>query len=213
MGDQMSEPDSGKSPPHAEASPSPHAPRRDGSSIVIPLMLGLGLCAVLLCAGIVGFGALSYTTMQRDMQAFVDERTSPALNESNSHTQTFSRYYNAGDYPSAFSEIQRELALNPESAEGRNNRAWMLATCPDPEFRDGEEALEHAQIICQATNHRKSEFLDTLAAAHAERGEFDAAVKWQSEAIRLAPSTTNRDDFRKRLELYQSQRPFRHAAQ
>ena len=48
----------------------------------------------------------------------------------------------------------------------------------------------------------------TLAAAHAEAGQFDQAVRWQEKAIPLAPEA-QRDVLRRRLELYQQGKPYR----
>jgi hypothetical protein len=51
--------------------------------------------------------------------------------------------------------------------------------------------------------------LDTLAAAYAESGDFLAAEKWQSKAIELLTDLSEKDDFKKRLKLYQEHKPFR----
>ena len=53
------------------------------------------------------------------------------------------------------------------------------------------------------------EHIDTLAAAYAEAGDFDAAVKWQSRAIELAGDPKEKDDDRTRLELDRAKKPYR----
>ena len=50
--------------------------------------------------------------------------------------------------------------------------------------------------------------LDTLAAACAESGRFEQAVKWQTKAVELAPPGA-KENFRSRLRLYQSGKPYR----
>ena len=50
--------------------------------------------------------------------------------------------------------------------------------------------------------------LDPLAAACAETGDFDAAVKWEEKAIDLAPDGVKKDDYRARLELYRAGKPY-----
>ena len=52
-------------------------------------------------------------------------------------------------------------------------------------------------------------FLDTLAAAHAECGEFEDAVKWQEKALELVGNPEQKSDFLSRLELYQQRKPAR----
>ena len=58
-----------------------------------------------------------------------------------------------------------------------------MAACPEAKYRDGRKAVESATRACELTEWKRSEFLDTLAAAYAESGDFDAAVTWQMRAI------------------------------
>jgi hypothetical protein len=51
-----------------------------------------------------------------------------------------------------------------------------------------------------------------LAAAHAEAGDFDAAVKWQTKANALYGAGENREKGEARLKLYQERRPYREEA-
>ena len=51
-------------------------------------------------------------------------------------------------------------------------------------------------------------FLDTLAAAHAEAGNFAQAVKYQEKAVRMAPLRV-RKKFQARLVLYRQNKPYR----
>ena len=55
---------------------------------------------------------------------------------------------------------------------------------------------------------RRPGFLDTLAAACAECGEFDDAVKWQEKALGLA-GPGQEADYDGRLELYRQRKPAR----
>ena len=58
--------------------------------------------------------------------------------------------------------------------------------------------------------YRDGRFLDTLAAAYAESGDFDNAVKVQQQAIDDVDFMKEEgDDARKRLKLYRDKTPFR----
>ena len=51
--------------------------------------------------------------------------------------------------------------------------------------------------------------LDTLAAAYAEAGDFDSALKWQAKAIALETDAKEKAEYGERLKLYQAKKPFR----
>ena len=82
-----------------------------------------------------------------------------------------------------------------------NNLAWLLATCPNPDLRDGQRAMQLAQRACELTEWKEHNLLDTLAAAYAQLGEFDRAIDYQTKAIELAPKKTSKQ-YRTNLELY-----------
>jgi tetratricopeptide (TPR) repeat protein len=72
--------------------------------------------------------------------------------------------------------FREALALMPDSAYAMNGVAWVLATHADPALRDGGEALRLAQQLNERTGFANPSFLDTLAAAYAEMGQFDRAL-------------------------------------
>jgi tetratricopeptide (TPR) repeat protein len=72
-----------------------------------------------------------------------------------------------------------------ESQIAQNALAFALATSPDDEVRDGARALEIAQRVVEETAGQHPDYLDTLACAHAELGQFGPAIARQKEAIAL----------------------------
>lgn len=88
----------------------------------------------------------------------------------------------------------------------RNNLAWVLATCPDDNLRDGFKAVAMARQAIGKDKSPKPGLLDTLAAAYAETGDFEKAVRIQKLVVR---KSKDKQEVEKRLELYKSQKPFR----
>jgi tetratricopeptide (TPR) repeat protein len=114
-----------------------------------------------------------------------------------------------GKYAEAAAQYAEALRLDPGSAGAYNNRAMLLAACPDATHRDGPRAVEAATRACELTGWKKPGCLDTLAAACAEAGDFDAAVTWQTKAIESLTDERKKVDFRSRLVLYQAKTPYR----
>jgi len=110
-------------------------------------------------------------------------------------------------------EIRRRV-LNEKNPNALDGLAWLQATCPVAEVRKGAKAIEYATKACELTNWKIAGYVNTLAAAYAEAGDFDSAVKWQKEAINLLTKEEpagRRAEFEARLKLYQSGKPYRDA--
>ncbi|HRX79487.1 MAG TPA: tetratricopeptide repeat protein [Pirellulaceae bacterium] len=110
-------------------------------------------------------------------------------------------WYLQQEYELALADFESALELNDRHAETHNAIAWLLATCPDSKFRNGTLAIEHASRAYELEPSPAWYDLGTLAAAHAEAGDFEAAVKWQRAAIAKAPPEEV-SECRDSLELY-----------
>jgi tetratricopeptide (TPR) repeat protein len=113
-----------------------------------------------------------------------------------------------GEYEKAISDIEEMVQLDPNGVFAHSNYAWLLATCPDSKCRDGKRAVELATTACEMSGWTEADDIDTLAAAYAEVGDFENAIKWQERALELS-SPTDRDEFRGRLALFKSHKPYR----
>ncbi len=104
------------------------------------------------------------------------------------------------------------MRVAPKSADRYNNRAWLWATCPDARFRDGKRSVESVTKACELSNWKRPTIIDTLASACAEAGDFEQAVKRQSQAIELLTDAKEKEDFATRLKLYREKKPYRETA-
>jgi tetratricopeptide (TPR) repeat protein len=94
-------------------------------------------------------------------------------------------YAGIGRFPLALRDGLRAIELDPGSASAHNNLGWILATGPDATVRDGGEAVRYATRACELTDWKDPGHLDTLAAAHAEAGDFESALRVVQHAIEL----------------------------
>lgn len=113
-----------------------------------------------------------------------------------------------GEFAKAIANYKKAIAVDPNFDRAHNNLAWILATHPDAKFRDAEDAIRHATKACELTSFSDAGYLDTLAAAHAEAGQFDQAIAREKEALDKA-STEEKAAIKERLQLYESSKPFR----
>ena len=64
-----------------------------------------------------------------------------------------------------------------------NTLAWLLATCPQDAIRNGSRAVVLAQRACEGDGWKEAAYIDTLAAAYAEVGDFAQAEKFMLQAL------------------------------
>jgi len=127
-------------------------------------------------------------------------------------------------------------------AKALNARAWLRATCPEPSIRNGQLAIADAKRACELTQWKFGSYIDTFAAAYAEAGDFDLAIRYEEKAISTAgtePEETfalatqlfskrdamelakkaakgvgpTQQRFSKRLELYKRHQPYRETSE
>ena len=118
-------------------------------------------------------------------------------------------YAEKKEYAKAVQDYNESIRLNPDEPDSYTSLAWLLATCPRAELRDGKRAVELATRACELSNWKDANDLENLAAGYAECGRFEDAVRWQTKAVELRTGLENLDESRQRLELYKQGQPFR----
>ncbi|HEU0273392.1 MAG TPA: tetratricopeptide repeat protein [Candidatus Udaeobacter sp.] len=150
-----------------------------------------------------------------------------------------------GNYKASLADLDNLFKLtikvsnSLEEADVLNGRAWLRATCPETSIRNGRLAVADAKKACELDGWLLESYIDTLAAACAEAGDFPSAVRYQEQAIAmrkalpqkasktLAKLKYNKElhkrvgdelaeevnksliEFGQRLELYEQNRPYR----
>jgi tetratricopeptide (TPR) repeat protein len=80
-----------------------------------------------------------------------------------------------GKFAEAIASIRKTVGLQPDDPGGHNNLAWMLATCPDPKFRDPGEAVQHAKKVTELAPGIWIGWT-TLGVAQYRNGDWKAAL-------------------------------------
>jgi tetratricopeptide (TPR) repeat protein len=121
-------------------------------------------------------------------------------------------YMKRGDYPEALADYDKAIEIDPDEWPAYNGRARILATAPEFEFhlRDGKQAVVLAKKACELSAWSEWISVATLAAAHAEAGDFEAAVQLQKKAMQMSQPAEEKDqrENEKKLELYQAGKPY-----
>jgi tetratricopeptide (TPR) repeat protein len=117
-------------------------------------------------------------------------------------------YLNIGDHPKAVADYEVAVQLFPEDSGLLNNFAWVLATSPEDSLRNGKRAVELGLKACELTEYKQSHILSTLAAAYAETGDFESAVKWSEKSVELGEGEI-KEQLQHELESYRQKKPWR----
>lgn len=117
-----------------------------------------------------------------------------------------------GDHAAALADYRAAWKLSEDHFDANHCLAFLLATCPDVSLRDLQAAVNHAKKSCELSGWTNWETIALLATTHAQSEDFPNAIRFQGEALRLAP-VEKRAELERRLALYESgKRPYEAAA-
>jgi uncharacterized protein HemY len=90
--------------------------------------------------------------------------------------------------------LEKLVRDHPERASFHNVLAWYLATCPDPQLRDGARAVS-AAARCIELAPKVANNVNTLGVAHYRAGHWKDAVDTLEKSIALRVGGTSEDFF------------------
>jgi len=128
------------------------------------------------------------------------------------HYQLAQCLESAQQVPEAIEEYREAIRLDPDHVQALNNLAAIRATSGNAAYRDGAEAVRLSRRACALSANNDPWLLGTLAAAHAEAGQFAEAVTIVTKALALA--WTQRQErlipaLQQRLLLFKEGKPVR----
>jgi tetratricopeptide (TPR) repeat protein len=121
-------------------------------------------------------------------------------------------WHSVGERDRQRQDLEHVLRLDPDQVVTLNCLAWLLATSPDEELRDGPRSVVLARRAVEQTGSQNPHLLDTLAACLAEVGEFAEARETQRAAIdifRAHLEPEQLDPYLERLDAYERDQPYR----
>jgi len=192
-----------------------------GRQIILGLLCGL-LWAAPAGAGLQDDVAAAVAARDRHDYAAANKILTGIIRQGKLHNEALGAVYGMRgvfwqeqhEHYRAISDFTRATQLMPQQGEPYNNLAWIMATCDNSDYRNGELALKNALKAVELLRE-SPDSLDTMAAAYAEAGRFPEAVKtmervvawWeqQDDGMRL-------EQARQHLAAYREGRPWRDQA-
>jgi len=108
------------------------------------------------------------------------------------------------EYDKAIASYTEAIKLDPKDARPHERLAWVLATAPKDELRNGKKAVNYAQRACELTEWKNPDCLATLSAAFAESGNFKEAIHWQTKALEAPELERDKqEEYHQRMKMYE----------
>ena len=114
-----------------------------------------------------------------------------------------------GEPLKAAREFRDAITLQPGWSTPLLDLAWLLATTPDDEMREGKQAVALAERALLLLRGPQGHALDVLAASYAADGQFDRAIAMVEAAIRVGDADSTARELNARRELYAKHRAYR----
>lgn len=113
--------------------------------------------------------------------------------------------------------LEKVVVLEPSLKRPKHFLAWLLATTPSEQLRDGERGTKIMAPVFAQFGNNSATTLEVCAACSAEQGDFDQAIGLQQKALTLVRQNKSSDQYseqqkaglHERLKIYQAKKPYR----
>ena len=152
----------------------------------------------------------AYARLGRVREAMQDLSAAIRLDPENAEALVSrAEIYLAGrDWARAASDYRDAIQLDERLGRAYQGAAWIMATCPDEQYRNEELALSTAQKALELDGDKDPRYIETLAAAYANSGQYDSAAAILQGYLNKMPQQYVAGA-QARIQLYKSQRPYR----
>jgi tetratricopeptide (TPR) repeat protein len=117
-----------------------------------------------------------------------------------------------GETFDAIAHYEKAIKAQPDFLEALTNLAWMFASSPDDNIRNGPKAVALAEKASRLAGGTSPVVLRTLAAAYASNKSFDKALETSRRALQSAQQRRNSElaeTIRREMSLYEVGLPYR----
>lgn len=111
-------------------------------------------------------------------------------------------------FPTAAEDYRAAIQLNPQLGPAYRGLAWIMATAPDSRLRNTEAAVSTAQKAMELEGDGDARYVETLAAAFANSGQFEAAAELIKHGLAKAQGETAHR-MQAQMATYQEGKPWR----
>jgi tetratricopeptide (TPR) repeat protein len=108
------------------------------------------------------------------------------------------------EYDKALADYTEAIQLNHDDPFPHVSIAWIRINSPDERIRDAKLAVASATTACELSQWRYPSYLETLAAACGQLGDFESAAKWQTKANLLHSNSKEKAEGEQKLRFYRT---------
>lgn len=150
----------------------------------------------------------AYIRLGRTRDALEDLNTALRLEPKNAaaYASRGELYLAHRDYGRAAQDFRQAIQLDEKLGSAYRGAAWIMATCPDEQYRDAELALQTAQKALELDGDKDPRYIDTLAAAYASSGQYDSAVAILETHMARVPQNWQAA-LQARIQIYKNHKP------